>query len=159
MFRRNLFEQVGGYRAEFSKAQDWDLWFRLIERSKFHALDSIHYRAEINPMGISMSGLHHQQQLGQLAEMAHHLRCNGQSDAECYSAAAMALCGNSRLKSPADGCYFIGSFLMAKGNPDCRKYFLKAAMDRPQELKFWIRLIKSLIFLRSSRKSQCSSFR
>ncbi|MBI4722299.1 MAG: glycosyltransferase family 2 protein [Candidatus Stahlbacteria bacterium] len=32
MFRREVFEELGGYREEFKKAEDWDLFLRLQER-------------------------------------------------------------------------------------------------------------------------------
>lgn len=35
MFRKSVFEQVGGYRSFFQLAQDYDLWLRMNEHGKF----------------------------------------------------------------------------------------------------------------------------
>jgi len=145
MFRRGLYERVGGYRAAFAMAQDWDLWFRFIEQSRFFAVDAIHYEAEVNPTGISMAGIRHQRQLGKMAEESHRLRMLGRSDAACCSEAEAIGRGRAGRKSSADGHYFLGALLLAKGNPACRKYLLKAGLERPQHLKAWLLLLKSFL--------------
>jgi glycosyltransferase involved in cell wall biosynthesis len=143
MIRRSLYEQSGGYRAAFAMAQDWDLWFRLIESSRFYAVDAIHYQAEVNPMGISMAGIQNQRALGKLAEEAHRLRMLGHPDAGCCAEAKVIGRGGPGRKSSADGHYFLGALLLARGHPICRKYLLQAALERPQHLKTWLLLLKS----------------
>lgn len=144
MIRRSAYETSGGYRAAFAMAQDWDLWFRLIESSRFYAVDAIHYRAEVNPLGISMAGLKTQRTLGKLAEKAHQLRKLGLSDAGCCAEAeAIGRSRSAGRKSSAAGNYFLGSLLLGQKNPGCRKYLLEAAFERPQHLKTWLLLLKS----------------
>lgn len=143
MIRRSAYEASGGYRAAFAMAQDWDLWFRLIESSRFYAVDAIHYRAEVNPMGISMAGLANQRTLGKLAGKAHELRALGLSDAECCAEAEAIGRGRSGGSKSAAGNYFLGSLLLGQKNPGCRKYLLEAAFERPQHLKTWLLLLKS----------------
>ncbi len=143
MIRRSAYEASGGYRAVFAMAQDWDLWFRLIESSLFYAVDAIHYRAEVNPTGISMAGLANQRALGKLAGKAHELRKLGLSDAECCAEAESIGRGRSGGRKAAAGNYFLGSLLLGHKNPGCRKYLLEAAFERPQHLKTWLLLLKS----------------
>jgi len=38
MFRRNVFEKVGGYRPQFTGAEDYDLWLRMGNIAKLHNL-------------------------------------------------------------------------------------------------------------------------
>ena len=38
MFRRSTFEKAGGYRSQFSGAEDYDLWLRIAEFAKLHNL-------------------------------------------------------------------------------------------------------------------------
>jgi len=144
MIRRSDYEACGGYRAAFAMAQDWDLWFRLIERSRFYAVEAVHYQAEVNPMGISMAGIQSQRALGKLAEDAHLLRMRGGSDAGCCVEAEAIDRGTRGRESSAAGHYFIGALLLGRGNPGCRKYLLKAAKERPHHLKTWLLLLRSL---------------
>ena len=45
LFRRNLYERVGGYRDEFYFAQDLDLWCRLAELGPHLPVSGFHYQA------------------------------------------------------------------------------------------------------------------
>lgn len=54
MFRRSVYEKVGGYRTQFQVAQDIDLWSRLIEHGKHRSLNDILYRASVAQNSISM---------------------------------------------------------------------------------------------------------
>lgn len=146
IFRRGLYERVGGYREAFAMAQDWDLWFRLIEVSRFQAVDELHYRAWVDPHGISMAGKDLQRRYGALAAECHRLRMLGRSDAgPCSEAVTLGgSARNRRDKNPADGFYFIGSLLLENGNPACRKYLLEALRARPRSPKIWCKLMRSL---------------
>jgi len=83
--------------------------------------------------------------LGKMAEESHRLRMLGRSDAACCSEAEAIGRGRAGRKSSADGHYFLGALLLAKGNPACRKYLLKAGLERPQHLKAWLLLLKSFL--------------
>ena len=41
MFRREAYEKVGGYRAEFDVAQDLDLWMRLVRSGRCWATPEV----------------------------------------------------------------------------------------------------------------------
>lgn len=51
MMRRTAFDAVGGYRAAFRVAQDYDLWLRLSERSRIDMLPDLGYQWRLNPLG------------------------------------------------------------------------------------------------------------
>src|SRR5262245_22701968 len=55
MFRRSVYEAVGGYRPAFGYAEDWDLWYRLAERGKFAIIEQPLVNVRIVPGSISSS--------------------------------------------------------------------------------------------------------
>lgn len=55
MFRKKAFEQAGGYRQEYYKAEDYDLWRRIIENWNVGQIPEILYWYRINPNGISQN--------------------------------------------------------------------------------------------------------
>ena len=77
MFRRSLFETVGGYRPFFKYSQDYDLWCRMSEHSDFALLDEVLYSRYVNQIN-SVSGDPHktklQIKLAQLAVYCHSCR-------------------------------------------------------------------------------------
>ncbi len=44
MYRKSLYERVGGYRPFFRFAQDRDLWLRILPLTKAKILDEVHYQ-------------------------------------------------------------------------------------------------------------------
>jgi hypothetical protein len=53
VFRRNAYEQVGGYRREFQYCQDLDLWLRLIQITNFATVKSVLYKRYVLSTGVS----------------------------------------------------------------------------------------------------------
>jgi len=53
MFRRSLYEAVGGYRPEFYCGQDSDLWMRMAERLRIAFDTRLLYFARRDPNGVS----------------------------------------------------------------------------------------------------------
>src|SRR5262249_20822617 len=60
MFRADAYRRVGGYRAPFRYAQDWDLWLRLTEVGRFDHVPEVLYAYRVTPD--SISGLKRRQQ-------------------------------------------------------------------------------------------------
>jgi glycosyltransferase involved in cell wall biosynthesis len=56
MFRKEVYEQVGGYRNEFEPAEDHDFILRVLDRHKAHNLPVKLVRYRINPKGLSVVG-------------------------------------------------------------------------------------------------------
>jgi glycosyltransferase involved in cell wall biosynthesis len=53
MMRRNLFEQVGGYRPDLDPAEDLDLWLRMGEISELACLDQVLLRYRMHDKSLS----------------------------------------------------------------------------------------------------------
>lgn len=146
MFRRDLYERVGGYRPVFAMAQDWDLWFRLIEVAEFFALPEPGYRAQVDPWGISMSKRDVQRRFGRLAAECHRARISGQSE-QAFLSEAAELSRNlpsSEPRDPTIGLYFIGSLLLTNRNPQARTYLAEAVRRRPWDPKIWLKLLRAM---------------
>jgi hypothetical protein len=54
MFRRDLYDRVGGYREIFTYAQDRDLWLRMSRWTEFSTVPEVLYRSRIVPGSVSM---------------------------------------------------------------------------------------------------------
>ena len=52
MLRRSALDAVGGYRAAFVAAQDYDLWLRLSERFSVDVLPAVLYRWRLSASGV-----------------------------------------------------------------------------------------------------------
>jgi len=81
MFRKDLFNDIGGYREEFRYAQDIDLWLRMSERSRpgwveFPPLYK--QRVHLNSVGREKNNL--QKKFAETAVRAAALRIKGASD-------------------------------------------------------------------------------
>ncbi|MDD1444208.1 glycosyltransferase, partial [Dolichospermum sp. ST_sed3] len=61
MFRRSIYEKVGGYRSCFYFAQDLDLWIRLVEHGEHVIVPETLYQALISVE--SISGLYRKKQI------------------------------------------------------------------------------------------------
>ena len=53
MFRRSLYDKVGGYRPEFKFCQDYDLWLRMIKHARFFTVKEKIYNRYIQFDGVS----------------------------------------------------------------------------------------------------------
>ncbi len=55
MYRKEIYHQVGGYRAEFENCQDLDLWLRMVQVSNLATVQNILYTRFIRFDGVSYS--------------------------------------------------------------------------------------------------------
>lgn len=53
MFRRDAFEQLGGYSANCGPTEDYELWSRMAALGEFAAIDRTIFRWRVNPGGIT----------------------------------------------------------------------------------------------------------
>jgi glycosyltransferase involved in cell wall biosynthesis len=53
MFRRSVYDSVGGYRPEFINCQDYDLWLRMIKITKFSSVKKCLYKRYVRYDGVS----------------------------------------------------------------------------------------------------------
>jgi len=143
LFRRELYERVGGYREQFYFAQDLDLWTRLVEHGKHIALPDVLYQASFAPG--SISGRHRNLQIAsaKLILECARLRRAGQSDASTVARAAEITPehGHARPADSAAALYFVGVCLRNRADPRARRYFRDALRANPLHFKSAVRLL------------------
>lgn len=146
MFRRDAYERVGGYRAAFRYAQDFDLWFRLAEVGTFQSVDEVLYTARLSPASISGAARAAQQRLAALARAALEARRHGESDAAVLAeAAAVGTVRASGARSRASELYFVGEVLRRNGDARSRRYLRRSIAAFPLSPRAWLRYLQSLL--------------
>jgi glycosyltransferase involved in cell wall biosynthesis len=56
LFERDLYEQAGGFRAEFTGSEPWDLWMRMIDKgARVHGVEHPTYLYRVARMSLSRS--------------------------------------------------------------------------------------------------------
>jgi glycosyltransferase involved in cell wall biosynthesis len=145
MFRKSCYERVGGYRAEFYFAQDSDLWLRLGEVGRLAYEQAFLYTFRIGESSISSTWRTVQHELGELAHACQAARRLGKSETEWLQRAAALRPGLvPRAKpDPAAGAYFIGRCLLARNNPQARRYLWEVVRQQPWKLGAWMGLLSS----------------
>ncbi len=63
MFRRSIYDLVGGYDSRFTFSQDWDLWLRMLRESKGYMILEPLYQRYILPDGASFNPIKAEKQL------------------------------------------------------------------------------------------------
>jgi glycosyltransferase involved in cell wall biosynthesis len=80
MFRKRLFERVGGYRKEFEPAEDHDLVLRMMEHCPAHNLHEPLVSYRLNPQGLTVIGHQYVRELGEVAIRLAQRRRSGQPE-------------------------------------------------------------------------------
>ena len=142
VFRRSLYEQVGGYRAQFYLSQDLDLWIRLAEQGKLLIVPDVLFQAVFSPASISGDLRSVQVAIAALIlECARLRRAGLGEDAVLERAGAMR---PERSKpsnaNRARALYFIGQCLRKREDPRAAEYFRQALRANPFHLKSAVRL-------------------
>jgi glycosyltransferase involved in cell wall biosynthesis len=151
IFRRGLYEQVGGYRKAFYFAQDADLWMRMAEISLIQYCPRILYVYRRHVNSISGSNYCTQQRFGELGQACRDARRNGRSEASFLAEAEILTmqiqeakrAGRFRPDGEAESQYLIGSQLACNGDPRAAQYLWQVLRRRPWHLKAWVRLVQS----------------
>jgi glycosyltransferase involved in cell wall biosynthesis len=143
MFRRDLYERVGGYRADFYYAQDLDLWVRLAEVGTHRVLPGILFQAVFTPG--SVSGVHRARQVELTSAIVDcaRLRRSGQDEAPALARARAVGDGRAGVRPSdlADASYFIGACLRRRADPRARAYFRAALRAYPLHVRAAVRLL------------------
>ena len=150
MFRRDAYEQAGGYRAAFRVGQDWDLWYRLATLGRFQMLQQPLYSARIDYGGISATRSAEQARFAMLSLEAMRLRARGQSDADVLARAAAIQPDPVRATLRAQRArisYFVGEGLRKNGDRRAMRYLVDAVRQGPLKLKHWVRLLQGSALL------------
>jgi len=151
MFRRTLYEQVGGYRPQFYYSQDSDLWLRMAEVSQIGYVDEVLYQARKESNSISGARRSRQSQFARAAHACRAARVARRSEAELL-AEVQQLCNGTiesistqRADSAPDkdaNNYMMGSQLARNGDPRARSYLVSVLKRRPTHARAWIRLLQ-----------------
>jgi hypothetical protein len=143
VFRRSLYEQVGGYRPCFRFAQDLDLWLRLVERGRHVATSEVLVERGLSPTGTSCANRALQVRLAACALDAARLRRAGADEAPALAAAGRisdrAAGATATRRALARGHYFLGSLLRGRNRGQARRHFRRAVAVWPLHLKAWYR--------------------
>ena len=172
MFRRSVYDSVGGYRPEFYFAQDADLWLRMAEVSRVAYVQEIGYLFRRHEGSISGSSESWQAEFGRLGQSCRTARRTGVSEKPFVESAAeltQSIIAERRQKhvvnhntktnsSRARMNYLIASQLLKNKDPLARNYFWKVIRNCPWHWKAWGKLASSLT-LRSSDSTNPSEIR
>jgi glycosyltransferase involved in cell wall biosynthesis len=149
LFRRSDYLAAGGYRPEFSLAQDCDLWLRLTDGGLLSYVPQVLYLERFSPACLSMTFQEEQVDLGRIALELTEARRVGGSEAPLLAKAAQVRPWKGvRVPSTlreARGSYFIGRCLLDRRDPRARAYLRAAARGRPWDVKTWLFLALSLL--------------
>jgi|694.fasta_scaffold00945_44 glycosyltransferase involved in cell wall biosynthesis len=160
LFRRDAYQEAGGYRSAFYYGQDWDLWYRLAERGRFLLLNDALTRVRLQVEGLSALHRREQVAIARLSHACQQARARGTSEQPLLERAALirpaavaqaafpGLCA-WRPSAPwngrrAEGAYFIAEALRRNGDPRCRAYFRKALLQGFWKPRHWLRAVQSL---------------
>lgn len=158
MFRRALYEAVGGYRAEFHFGQDSDLWLRMAERSLIAYSTDVLYTAcrDIDTISGRMGRVQHQ--YGDIGLACRAARRAGQSDSQILRDAARLTDQILTSRKQGSGsvgasamAYLIGSSLSKSGHASARSYLWQAVRLNPLNWRAWARLSASALGVRHFR--------
>jgi hypothetical protein len=143
LFRRDLYERVGGYRPLFYFAQDLDLWIRLAEHGRYLVLSEVLYQVSVALSSISSLRRSHQVACTKIILECSRLRRSGISEGHALAEAnAIRPHAHSpRAAERAAALYFVGACLRKRGDPRAGQYFRDALRAYPLHLKSALRVV------------------
>lgn len=136
MFRKSLYEQVGGYRSEFYYTQDCDLWSRMILSATLVVIEKCLTIAIYSVRGISAQHVLEQRQLVALVAKANDLRARQRPDESVLEEAVRIrpmkqVETNVESDNYFDGYYFLAKVLSKNRSPHAQYYWRKAINAKP----------------------------
>jgi glycosyltransferase involved in cell wall biosynthesis len=161
MFKREIYERVGGYRKEFEGAEDHDFILRMLEHCRAHNLREHLISYRLNPAGLSVAYHQYMNELGEVAMRLAKRRRNGQrEDLEGETFHLLEL--KRRRKAPrgfggavqrcrdslyaANRYYGFGCRELCGGRLDrARRCFMRSLCTNSLFLKSWIGMALSLV--------------
>lgn len=156
VFRRELYERVGGYRSAFFLAQDSDLWLRMIDQAQVACSQPVGYVYVLGTGGLSAAHRTIQHRFGLLSHACRTARLAGRSEneplrqAEQLTAQLTEQLRSDRRKSGrraalASAAYLIGSQLTTRRDAHARRYLGEAIRHCPWRPRPWLRLLQSVV--------------
>jgi len=158
MFRREAYERVDGYRAEFALGQDWDLWLRLGETTDFFCVGEPLYVHRLDDRSLSLRYRELQHAFGAASSQASRCRRAGESEVEALEQArdlsrrfAEVRARHDR-RAAARASYYVGEGLRRAGYAEARCYLARALHSDPLHVRAWIRWLQSRALRRPTEK-------
>ena len=150
MMRREAYEKVGGYRAEFYYGQDGDLWLRLGDLGLLAYCPEFLYAFEFRGGSISAANRGAQRALGLLSHACRAARQAGHDEAPLLAEASHIRppFGQGRPDITA-GPRFIAGCLRANRDPRAARYCADVLRRRPWSPSAWAGLIGSKLTARA----------
>jgi glycosyltransferase involved in cell wall biosynthesis len=135
MFRRDIYEKVGGYRAQFDVAQDLDLWMRLAEAGICWATPEVLCEFHLSKNSIGAVRRYEQIRSAEIIVKCAAARRTGCDDSALVAKLAQQRKQNlfvwwrlPRRLQEAKFYYFIGSVLRHRQPKRAQLYFWRAVM-------------------------------
>jgi glycosyltransferase involved in cell wall biosynthesis len=146
MFRREMYEKVGGYRPEFYYAQDSELWLRMGRVGRLAYAQEVLYRYRVSHLSLSGSRHSVKQPYADLIAELHKARMTGRSEEPILKklSSLPRLSAESASSSQHRTLYFIGRCLFNRRDPRATKYLFRAVRSKPTDWKTWLVLAASL---------------
>jgi glycosyltransferase involved in cell wall biosynthesis len=147
MFRRDRYEEVGGYRPELYYGQDSDLWLRLGLVGRLGYAQEALYQYRISDSSISSGMNEPRMSFIHLINELHAARMAGRSE-EPILEKAMSLPRSTQPAanhSKSQALYFIGRCLYNRRDGRSRRYFLRCVKRNPIHLKAWLYLAGTVL--------------
>jgi glycosyltransferase involved in cell wall biosynthesis len=167
MFRRELYELVGGYRTEFDAAEDHDFILRILEHCQAHNLCEHLIKYRLNPRGLSVVYHQYINELGDIAMLLAKRRRSGHpEDLEAEMVRLLEL--KRRRRAPggfggvlqtwrdsmyaANRYYGFGCQELCAGRLErARRCFIRSLRTNCMFVKSWIGVALSLVPFAASR--------
>ena len=149
VFRRDLYEQVAGYRTEFYFGQDADLWLRMAEQAEIGYCNEVLYFCRITLSSISSTRRSIQAEFGRLGQRCRAARREGGPERPHLDAArhladrAKSHAVRGSGSESAAACYYIGSMLLDRGDARCRRYLRRSLTFSPRHWRRWIKWLRA----------------
>lgn len=143
LFRRDLYEYVGGYRKQFYFAQDLDLWTRLVEHGRHVVIPDILYQVSVTLGSISSLQRNRQVACASVILECARLRRAGLAE-ESALAMASAILPDGKVAQASEraaALYFVGACLRRRRDPRARQYFREALREYPLHVRSAMGLI------------------
>ena len=150
MFRRETYEKVGGYRAQFNVAQDLDLWMRLAEVGMCWATPEVLCEFHLSKNSISAVRRYEQIRSAKIIVKCAAARRSGRDDSALIAKWAQQRKWNlffwwwlPRRLQEAKFYYFIGSMLRHRQPKQAQLYFWRAVTTWFPYPRAWYSILRA----------------
>lgn len=136
MFRKDIYDEVGGYRTEFKFAQDRDLWCRMSRLGKLYVIPQVLYIRKFleDGVGTRPEKLLIQRYLSEIAVQCHESVLSGKPDIiDAYGAHGMLLLRSTRRLS--NDLLRYGVRFLRMGEKDTALFFIRRAISVKNSFK------------------------